>query len=1478
MKSTMKLSVARFSRVMKHSNNLRVAALSLILTALVAAGLIAGLRGGHAQSGGQAPDYSNVDDFTNGRTHLLRNDDLVMTFNYLSASNESRGALFTAGTTDSSPTFLNYDQHTIPSGTPGCTNSAGCNYDYHQFIGTTPNLGRFFNTARDTAVHYPVLLDGYPYLVSLDGRTTTSSPPAAGLTWLSAQSINFVTGGSSFLAAVADFNHDGFDDLLMGYSDTTQDPPSVPDKLRIATAVDVNDSSKGFQFGPEFAVPSYVLERVTPSFSALTVGDFNGDRQPDIAALFVPGDRTLQLRTFTVDPATLTIATGGAIQLYQLAGFGNDIGIHRTLTMTAGRFTSAINQQLAVGFHVGSGQNFKVQIIDFDPSSVQPKLMTTWDVPDGNTDPVLVLKAGRLDWSNPFDQIVWMSSTVDNGTRLQVLTVDPVSLAVTVKANTVFSEAVFGSNAVVFGRDIALGNFDHMQQSTADPTKKERNPDLQIAMIALRVNPQNQQIGTVGVGIFDVSEDFSTITTTSYTALDQSYFGGNTVLEASIAAGDLQGRSFRLGAGYKITVDHVQPSVVLAAPPMHADYVNPANATAPAVLNLSVAPGGFKSGYEQTDSTDASVTQTGTTSSSFSGEEKISGSFAFGEVGSDGEIESGVEIKDSFTAKQDIKTSTDTINGAFNDQEVDVSQNTGLSDVVWFKDTSFYLYVYPVIGQKVCPADKADSNGNCADSDKVPMQIMFSAPKAATVQQLASNTLEWYQPPWEYGNLFSYPAGLAQLKQYIPDIQLLTADTTVFATDDANATLKTTWSNGRTTGQNIDHQELYSEDNDLSVEGKVGGEGAGFAIKASAGLELNFGGSNGTGTLTDSETKFSSARGITVTKAATFTNPFNYKYFFSPYIFGKIKPVGYTDPINSTADLLSFGTLRSAYTVDPIGSTSSNAGSWWAQGPYRQFPDVALNHPNRWVPPTEVGTVTPVPLNCVDLNNGYMNCLTPSERVPDNPWGDPFHDMRGLFITNANNPVDNSNPFVAGGGGAQLETATVGDKLTLTTRVYNYSFKAMPAGAKVKVSFYGMKWNPETGYPDDATFDANGNVTSPGGNSFLIGKTTLDPIAPFNNGPQAPLNWVLASTPTTFDTTPYENEEIVFWVAVWIEDANGNLVQEVPHHGLSSKPDSSTTLLYNTVTAREELVANPFKQSDDDPAQISFSNNIGFYRSVFSILSKTTATATATRAAATRAAATVKVEKVEVSGTALKPGRSVEAAATLRNGAQELLGVMVYFYDGDPEAGGKLVDIERVARLRAGAQQKVSIRFRPQACGLHRIFVRVAPGKAHAVSGQATRVVQVDCPTPVCVSQVCMRSAQYYALNLNRLPHGMVTVPGKGPDTKVSTSDTARMRMLLQGGTAAQQKLTQQFVATQLSLLGQPGGNQAALRSNLLCYKLNFQPTQISTGVTLNPSMTLGELFDAVQRAGRSGNVIDQRLLANLLQLLNGDDPQGRCR
>ena len=143
----------------------------------------------------------------------------------------------------------------------------------------------------------------------------------------------------------------------------------------------------------------------------------------------------------------------------------------------------------------------------------------------------------------------------------------------------------------------------------------------------------------------------------------------------------------------------------------------------------------------------------------------------------------------------------------------------------------------------------------------------------------------------------------------------------------------------------------------------------------------------------------------------------------------------------------------------------------------------------------------------------------------------------------------------------------------------------------------------------------------------------------------APLNWVLAST--NFDTTGRANQSIGFWVVVWMEDGNGNLVQELASHGLTGNPSGATSS-FAAITQFEEMVNNPLKQQPTDPDQISFSNNIGFYRSAFHILPETSTSTLRTASAVSLP--TVKVERVDVSGTRLNPGGSVEGSVMLRNG------------------------------------------------------------------------------------------------------------------------------------------------------------------------------------------------------------------------------------
>ena len=308
-------------------------------------------------------------------------------------------------------------------------------------------------------------------------------------------------------------------------------------------------------------------------------------------------------------------------------------------------------------------------------------------------------------------------------------------------------------------------------------------------------------------------------------------------------------------------------------------------------------------------------------------------------------------------------------------------------------------------------------------------------------------------------HVLSYPGSYAQLQQIYPDIQ--TSTDLTWATDDTTLDTKTTWATGTSQSQSTSFAQNYSFENDLSVQGADGVPGV---SKFGISTEFDTSGSFGFSDMNKSTTTLGKSQGIGVHKPETVREPANYLYYVTPVIFGHMKPGGSVDDALLTGDVQTFGLLQTAFTVDPIGSAGSPAGVWWGQA--YTAPDVALNHPNRWI--VDLGPDSASrPGNCLPLGSGkpsQMNCAKLAPSSPADPWSSKFHDMRGFFISSANHP----------GQGPQIESAKAGDKLALQARVYNYSLKEMDPDSKVHVRFYGMPWN----YSNH----------TPAGDSFLIGE------------------------------------------------------------------------------------------------------------------------------------------------------------------------------------------------------------------------------------------------------------------------------------------------------------------------------------------------------------------------------------------------------
>jgi hypothetical protein len=130
------------------------------------------------------------------------------------------------------------------------------------------------------------------------------------------------------------------------------------------------------------------------------------------------------------------------------------------------------------------------------------------------------------------------------------------------------------------------------------------------------------------------------------------------------------------------------------------------------------------------------------------------------------------------------------------------------------------------------------------------------------------------------------------------------------------------------------------------------------------------------------------------------------------------------------------------------------SGNFWQQA-YGALPDLALNHPQRWLQKTPSGTHDElVWFNCpIGYTSSQTSpaCTKPSMPVtptPANVADAVFHQMKGLFVT----PGDTFD-------GPQITETNLGSKVNLRARIYNYSAINFPANAVMHVQFYAQPWN-----------------------------------------------------------------------------------------------------------------------------------------------------------------------------------------------------------------------------------------------------------------------------------------------------------------------------------------------------------------------------------------------------------------------------------
>lgn len=1195
---------------------------------------------------GRCPDPSQVcfkdtDDLLFGRRNLFRTDDLVLAY--------QSGAV----------QMFTQDSAVVSTTSETLTDGSN-NYTQPIVVGA-----RVFATAADVAVTLVQNRSQNTLQWTLQGQ---SGQLAAGQIPLPAQ----LSDPNSFLNVVAgDFTGDGLDEVAVFLTVVGYNGSAI-----VATAQDPGDPSKGLKFGPPLAFtgPSPGSPGGAASFDhiePLSITKATVVGQPRV---FVAGPSNyyntacpslhsgLAFESYTVDPQSLALASAGTFAANIPEG---NTACLESVNITSGRFSTGTRDQLAVVYGA-YGSNHKAFAFDLNTQgfAVQGPVFDTGA-------PVNVgwagIVGGRFAWNSPVDQAALFIANGFNVFGINSLRIVKFDQNLNITQATPIQA---GNISGMCASQVLAGNFNRTRTNPTPPPASFADPNLQVAIAFSDCG------NTEYLRIFDVDPADFTLSQHSEYQLNP----GASVWIASVAAVDLQGRSLRVGPPTKITIEnHDQAQVILAAPPMHVDGVQPVSGGAQGALNITATPDGFYATYSLSNADDYKTQTTTSNTWSFGAKETVEDK---GEIGSC-ELGDCVDFGFKASAQQALDGSKGTVTGNFATVTDSMTGQTGFSDKVYYKGETLTIYAYPVIGRTVCPSSKP----TCADSEKVPMVVNMAGPDTVTAAFPQANILTWYQPPWMPGNILSYPGNLDQLKA-----AAFPGDTVSFQnlgqaiqwfTGDGGDSASLSWNNGGVSGSTASLNQNYSFDLDISVSGKMG---VGGLDTVSAGLDLDLSGSFGFTSLTDTTTTLAKTQGIQFTRKATFGDT-NYGYFVTPYIFGQSTPGGVVDDKPLSTDVQTFGALRMGHVVS---FDNCGACGFWKSW-YGQAPDVGLNQPMHWQSTRAVSDPNDgSSCRSYDSGSSDLDCVKLGDRLPGTTtpiWMSEFHWMRGFFIQGVT------------GTGPQLTVATTGDRLTLTARVYNFSLDP-DISPSARVRFMATPWN--TGK----------NI--PAGPSFQIGEQTAGPIPPFNSDSPNP-NWIMVPQP--FDTSgtncggkSCDNQDLAFWVAVWAVDGSGNPLTELPEHGLTGIPAAGAE--FTTVAGAEQ----------------TYSNNLGLYNQVFHIFSKT--------AAAAAAVAKPKREKPEVgarlthmgrSQGVVRLGRATAVAARVKTGSRPLAsGLKVHFYDGHPDRGGRLFGLQTLPYLKARGVHDFRVVYRPQECGRHLIFAQVGDGTRHEHLGRLP-AIRVTC-------------------------------------------------------------------------------------------------------------------------------------------------------